>query len=78
MQNAFTPPGAILNSHSFQQMNKQQQQQLSNVTTGNGSVTQNTTNETIEEKWTPQHHTDDLGSWNTKTPSYQTTQKLFK
>lgn len=94
MQNGFQPHSAILNSHTFQQMNKQQQQLTNstsstlNVNNGMGSGTNANTNpinhptasgvESAEQKWTPQSHTDDLNAWNAKSNSYQSTQKSFK
>lgn len=82
MQNGFPTPGAILNSHSFQQMNKQQSTSATSVS-GNASSSavsgQGATNNTVEEKWNPQHHSDDLTPWNSKGQSpFQSGQKLFK
>lgn len=81
MQNGFSPHGAILNTHTFQQINKQQQQQqpsqnsINNLTipTNITAMQQNQTirNESIGEKWTPQQHDDDLNSWNNKPQNYQ-------
>lgn len=84
MQNGFPTPCSILNSHSFQQMNKQQQNTAAGSVSGNtanSSVTgQSATNSNIEEKWNPQHHNDDMVTpWNSKSQtSFPTSGKLFK
>lgn len=82
MQNGFPTPGAILNSHSFQQINKQQNSTAASVSgNASSSVTgPSGTNNAVEEKWNPQHHSDELvPSWNSKVQStFQSTQKLFK
>lgn len=92
MQNGFQPHSAILNSHTFQQINKQQQQ-LSNATlsttnlnnamgTGTNATSINHPSavsvESVEQKWTPQNLTEDMNAWNVKSNSYQNTQKSFK
>lgn len=91
MQNGFQPHSAILNSHTFQQINKQQQLTNSTSSTTNlnnamsSGANANAINhsnaasvETSEQKWTPQNQTDDLNAWNVKSNSYQNTQKPFK
>lgn len=91
MQNGFQPHSAILNSHTFQQINKQQQLTNSTPSTanlnnglGSGANTNSINHpnatgvESVEQKWTPQNQTDDLNAWNVKSSSYQNTQKPFK
>lgn len=85
MQNGFTPHSAILNTHTFQQMNKQQQQpsqpnvnSMHSATANNLHLptnmnamqqTQSVRND-MEKSWTPQPHTDELNSWNSKGQNY--------
>lgn len=78
MQNGFPTPGAILNSHSFQQMNKQQSSSAASVNASSSVASNN--NSAVEEKWNPQHHADELvPSWNSKVQSsFPTSGKLFK
>lgn len=83
MQNGF-PPNSILNSQTFQQINKQNNtNSVSSVnlssSTGNANSTHGQNNafsETVSQKST--EHANDLNAWTSKSDNHQNSQKQFK
>lgn len=88
MQNGFATPNAILNSHTFQQMNKQTQ---SNSTTSNdlstssgnlssAAQTHNNSTEANQEKCASLQHGNELNTWNlnSKSEAYPNNSKHYK
>lgn len=85
MQNGFPTPNAILNGHTFHQMNKQNQ---TNSSTSSSLINQTSTadnfisvqgqniasNGTVPEK--PAQHGGEMSAW--KSENYQQSQKIFK
>lgn len=87
MQNGFPTPNAILNTHTFHQINKQNQSNSSNIpainnqpqNSGNILSVQghnNASNGNVPEK--PVHHGNEMAAWNTKSENYQQSQKILK
>lgn len=82
MQNGFPAPNAILNSHTFQQISKQNHTHLtsSNMLGSSSIQGQNSSasTETSPEKCPPTQRTSELNAWNSKSESYQHSQKHYK
>lgn len=93
MQNGFQSHNSILNSHTFHQINKQQQpsqhQQQHNSLNGlnqsNGNMNTMAHNaavaatDNMHEKWAnSQHQSTEMNGWNSKSQNYQNIQKHFK
>ncbi|XP_055313876.1 protein charlatan [Sitodiplosis mosellana] len=79
MHNGFPTPNSILNSQTFQQINKQNQTNfVSSSSLGSSTHGPNdASGEMITLKETTQH-TNELNVWNSKAENYQHSQKQFK
>lgn len=82
MQNGFATPNSILNSHTFQQISKQNHTNLasSNILASSSiqAQTSSTPTETAQEKCASSQRANELNTWNSKSESYQPSQKHFK
>lgn len=74
MQNGFPTP--ILNSHTFQQISKQNQTNLTSLMSPQGQNT--SANETTQEKCLNSQRANELITWSSKSENYQQSQKPYK
>lgn len=78
MQNGFPAPNAILNSHTFQQISKQNQTLSNNMSSASIHGQNSALNAVTQEKCAQPQRPTELNAWNSKSESYQQSQKNYK